>query len=125
MYVSATGPAPALRDDLGGGRLFEHETTVGTGVDNDRVARLIRALQHLERDRVGDLPLQHALERARPEVGVVARLRDPLLRRGGELERETALRQPGPEDVDLQADDPLDLVLGQAAEYDDLVDAIE
>ena len=52
-----------------------------------------------ERDRIGDLALQHPLQRAGPEVGVVARLRDPLLRRRRELEREPALGQPVAQDA--------------------------
>src|SRR4051812_45898521 len=57
-------------------------------VDADDVALVELALQQRQRDRIADLPLEHPLERAGAEVGVVARVRDMGPGRLRELEPE-------------------------------------
>ena len=71
----------------------EDQAAVGLGVDHDRVAVVVRALQQLERDRVGDLAsAARASAGGRRSRGRSRPARSTCARRVGELEAEPARR---------------------------------
>jgi len=75
------------------------------GVDDDRVAFVVDALEHRERQRVLEPALNDPLERARSEVGVEALARQLRRRAGRDLEREAAFGQSVSEPTQLDLDD--------------------
>ena len=82
---SATRPnwrRSGLGDDLGGGGVVEDQAAVRRSVDEDRVAvGVVLALAAATAMGSATLALQHTLQRAGTEVGVVADLRHPRTRR--------------------------------------------
>ena len=94
-------------------------------VDTDRVALGEVAFEQPQRERVLDQPLERALERPRAVGGIPAGLRDGLLRRVGQLEREAALGEPLAQPRELQLDDVGELLARQRLELDDLVDPVQ
>ena len=95
------------------------------GVGDDPVARLEAALEERPRERVLDQALDRPLQRSRPEGRVVALAGDhgPGGRR--QLEEQVLAGQPPGEIRQQQADDRLELGVGQRVEDDHLVDPVE
>src|SRR4029079_16852799 len=85
--VTLASRAPALAAD---GRGAEEDEAVRGRVHGDGVALLVLTLQHRQRDRVGQLALDHPLERPGPEVRVVADPGDVLAARPREDPRRNA-----------------------------------
>src|SRR5215216_627984 len=94
-------------------------------IDDDGVALLKLALEHLERQRVQHAALDRALERAGAVDRVVALLDEQVLGGVGELERDLALAQAAHEAGELDLDDLAQLLLRERVEDDDLVDAVD
>src|SRR5262249_46291532 len=82
-------------------------------------------LEDLHGERVLDHALDHALQRARARGRVVAPLGEELARLVGELERDAPLRDQLPHAVELDLDDPADLLAAELVVDDDLVDAVQ
>src|SRR6266542_705965 len=94
-------------------------------IANDSAAVVEFAPQQAHGKRLNDLLLDGAFERARPVDGVESFAGDELGGGGCELELDLALGQASAQAAEVDIDDLLDLLEGERAEDDDLVDAVE
>ena len=85
-------------------------------------AGIDRCAQHLVGERVLDVALDRAAERAGAHGGVPALFDQQVLGLVGEVERQLALRERLADPLEQQLDDGGDLLLGELVEDDDLVD---
>src|SRR3954470_5206343 len=102
MYCSSsasplpTAPSSVVRVGLSAckrrlGRLPEGQLALGIAIDDDVIALVELALEHRQRQRILQQPLNRPLEWPRAERGIVPLGREHLPRRRRQLERETAL----------------------------------
>src|SRR6266542_4137939 len=94
-------------------------------IDNDSVAVVEFAPQQAHGKRLNDLLLDGAFERARPVDGVESFAGDELGGGGCEFQLDFALGQACAEAAELDVEDLLDLLEGERAEYNDLIDPVE
>src|SRR5918992_5446474 len=95
------------------------------GLDDDLGAVRDLALQDHLAHRVLDHALQDALQGARAERRVVARLGELVEGSGRELDADLALGHLLPEALDLDLDDLAHVLALELVEDDDLVDSVE
>src|SRR5713101_3139905 len=95
------------------------------GIDMDDLALVDFAFQNVDAERVENFFLDRAFQRARAVNRIVTFARDQVLGRIGKIERDLLLFEPFRQATKLDFDDLLEVVLGEAIENDDLIDAIE
>src|SRR4051812_15303628 len=136
MYCSSsaspppTAPSSVVRVRLSAckrrlGRLPEGQLALWIAIDDDVIALVELALEHRQRQRILQQPLNRPLEWPRAERGIVPLGREHLPRRRCQLERETALGEKLLESVKLEIDDVLDLRFAEWPEDDDVIDPVE
>src|SRR3954463_12229633 len=94
-------------------------------LDHHRPARHELALEHEVGQRVLDVALDGPAQRTGAHGRVPALLDEEVLGALRELELQVALRERRADAPQEEVDDPLDLVLGELVEDDDVVDAVE
>src|SRR4051812_33927627 len=115
-----------LPQQLGRRALLDLEAQlVAVHVHRDLVAGLDAAVEHQPRELVLDQPLDGAPQRARPVLGVVALAREQSHRLLRELDLDPLRPQPATEPVEQEPCDLQELLLGERAEDDDLVDPVD
>src|SRR5919108_1577698 len=112
-----------LRHSLSG--LLEGELAVATDANEDVIALAKPTLEHSERERILNEPLNRSLQRTRAKRGIVPFLRDETARLRGELDRHLSLREQLLETTELEIDNSIELLHAQRTEDDDVVDAVE
>jgi hypothetical protein len=95
------------------------------GVDVQAVARVDLPAENEPRELVLHQSLDCTPKRTRAELAVVALAREQLDRVVAELDLDLLRPQPPCQPVEQQSGDLVDLLLGQGAEDDDLVDAVD
>src|SRR5690606_40259751 len=91
----------------------------------DRVARPELCAQDPLGQRILDLLLDRPLQRPRTIDRVVARLRQPIERRVLELEANIPVRETAAQVLELDVDDPPDVLRLERVEHDDVVDPVD
>src|SRR5262249_20104345 len=94
-------------------------------VDDDLAAFGELALEDLHRERVLEHALDHALERARAVVRVVALLGEQVLRLVGHLDRDPPVGEQPLHPIELDIDDPVEVLAAELVKYDRLVDPVQ
>src|SRR5437773_1320620 len=105
--------------------LERERITVLRPVHADPVAFRELPLEHGERERVLQQPLDRPLERPGAVHGIVAFRHDQLLRPGGHLEAQLALRHQPLHPLDLEIDDAADVLARKRSENDHVVHAVQ
>ena len=94
-------------------------------VDANPVALGELALEQSQRELVDELALDHPLQRPRAVGGVVAEVAEQGAGVVGELDLDPALADPLRQQVDLELDDPADVLAAEPVEDDDVVDPVQ
>ena len=85
---------------------------------------MVDAFENRERERVLESTLNHPLQGARTEGGVVALAGQLFRGRGRHVEGEAALREPVTQTAELDPHDDREVVLVQFAEANDVIDPV-
>src|SRR5258708_4052115 len=104
--------------------LVENELP-GLHVDEHGVSLAEVPLQHADRERIQDAPLDRPLERPRAIRRVVSLLEQEILRLRAQLDADLPVFQPLHQALDLNVDDLPQLRLAEPMEDDDVVHAVE
>src|SRR5688500_9955175 len=116
---------PGGCEELGMNRLtFRKAQLVASHVHYYGVALAERAVEHAQRKRIEQPPLQGALERARPIYWIITLADQEVFRSFTQLYRDFPVAEAFQQPAQLNFDDLLDVLLLERVEDHDFVDAL-